>query len=281
MEQLKIHGYSKEELMTMDAASLRAILHERTHHTIEVMIYRILSGKLKKPPNFGNQAKFLLDIWKERGLPTNTPDLQWCIRYVELAGRLNSGEKPALDTKLPKPFSEAEMNTVKKLLYERRSIRQFTDKPVPESMVREILKAGLVAPQGCNVGSIRFIVLRNPEEWKLIQSDIPIEHGVMIVICQDMRVYRALKFDEHVPQNIYYDAAAAADHMCLMAHALGLGACWLTHGEETQRRIREYFGLPETFVSRCHLIVGWPDEAPIKSERMSLDDVIIERRVMA
>jgi len=281
MERLKIYGYSKEELMKMDPASLRAILHERTHHTIEVMIYRILKGKLKKPPNFGIQAEFLLDIWKRRGLPTNTPDLQWCIRYVELADRLNSGEKPALDTRSTKPFSKAEMNTVKKLLYERRSIRQFTDKPVPESMIREILQAGLVAPQGCNVGSTRFIVLRSPEEWKLIQSDIPIDNGVMIVICQDMRVYRALKFDEHVPQNIYYDAAAAADHMCLMAHALGLGACWLTHGEETQKKIREYFRLPETFVSRCHLIVGWPDEAPIKSERMSLDDVVIGRRVTA
>jgi len=281
MEQLKIHGYSKEELMKMDTAPLRAILHERTHHTIEVMIYRILNGKLKRPPNFGNQAKLLLDIWKERELPTNTPDIQWCMRYVESADRLNSGEKPAFDAKSPKPFSEEEVNTVKELLYERRSIRQFTDKPVPESMIREILQAGLMAPQGCNVGSTRFIVLRNPEEWKLVQSDIPIENGVMIVVCQDMRVYKALKFDEHVPQNIYYDAATAADHMCLMAHALGLGACWLTHGAETQKRIREYFGLPEPFVSRCHLVVGWPDETPIKSERMSLDDVIIERRVIA
>lgn len=277
MEELKIHGYTKEELMNMDPAPLRAILHERTHHAIEVLIYRILNRKLKRPPEFGNQAKVLLDIWKERRLPTNTPDIQWCTRYIELADKLNSSENVDLDTKLPESFSDAEMDTVKKLLYERRSIRQFTDKPVPEVMVREILKAGLMAPQGCNVGSTRFIVLWKPEEWKLVQSDIPIENGVMIVICQDMRVYRALRFDEYVPQNIYYDAATAADHMCLMAHALGLGACWLTHGEETQKKIREHFGLPETLVSRCHLIVGWPDEAPIKSERMSLDDVIIKR----
>lgn len=275
---MKIHGYTKEELMKMDPAPLRAILHERTHHTIEVMIYRILKGKLKKPPDLGGQAKTLLDIWKKRGLPTDAPDLQWCVRYVELADRLNAGESVNLGTMLPEPFSDAEMAAVKKLLHERRSIRQFTAKPVPENMIREILRAGLAAPQGCNVGSTRFIVLRGCDEWRLVQSDIPIENGVMIVICQDMSVYKALRFDEHVPQNIHYDAAAAADHMCLMAHALGLGACWLTHGEETQKRIREYFGLPETFVSRCHLIVGWPDEAPIKSERMSLDEVIIGKR---
>lgn len=274
---MKIHGYTKEDLLKMDPAPLRAILHERTHHTIEVMIYRILNGKLKKPPDFGDQARSVLEIWTKRGLPTNTPDIQWCVRYVELADKLNAGKTVDLGTSMVEPFSKAELETVGKLLYQRRSIRQFTDRPVPDEIVKEILRAGLMAPQGCNVGSTRFIVLRTPEEWKLVQSDIPIENGVMIVIGQDMSVYKALRFDEYVPQNIYYDAAAAAEHMSLMAHALGLGACWLTHGEETQKRIREYFGLPETFVSRCHLIVGWPNEAPIKSERMSLNDVIIRR----
>jgi len=273
----KIHGYSKNELMEMDVDSLRGVLHERTHHTIEVMLYRILNGKLKKPPRFGFQAKMLLDIWRERGLPIDTPDIQWCMKNIDIAEKLNAGEEVHLGTELPKPFDEEEITTVKKLLYERRSIRQFAKKKIPEKMIRDILYAGLMSPQGCNVDSRRFIILRNPEEWKLVQSDIPIENCVMILVCQDMRVYKTLKFDEYVPQNIYFDAASAADHICLMAHALGLGACWLTHGEETQKRIREYFGLPETFVSRCHVIIGWPAEAPIKSQRMSLDDAIITK----
>jgi len=275
--ELRIHGYTKEELMNMDIAALRAILHERTHHTIEVLLYRILNGKLKKPPNLGYEAKAVLDVWKARGLPMDTPDLQWCVKNIEVAEKLNAGEAVELGTRLPKAFSEEELKTVRKLLYERRTIRQFADKPVPEEMIRELLYAGLMAPQGCNVDSRRFIVLRSPEEQKLIQSDIPIENAVMILVCQDMRVYQVLGFDKRVPQNIYYDAATAADHICLMASALGLGACWLTHGEETQKKIREYFGLPETFVSRLHIIVGWPDEAPIKSQRMSLDDAIVKK----
>jgi len=275
---VKIHGYTEEDLMKMDSEALRAILHERTHHTIEVLIYRILNGKLKKPPHLGNQAKIVLDIWKKRGLPTDAPDIQWCTKYVKMADKLNKGDPVALDTELPRAFSDVAMEIVKKLLYERRSIRQFTDKQVSDKMISEILLAGLMAPQGCNVSSTRFIILRNPEEWKLVRSDIPLENGVMIVICQNMRVYKALRFDEFVPQNIYYDAATAADHMCLMAHALGLGACWLTHGEKTQKRLQEHFGLPEYIVSRCHIIVGWPDEAPIKSQRISLDDAIIEKK---
>lgn len=274
---VRIHGYTRDDLLAMDVAALRAILHERTHHTIEVQLYRVLQGRMVKPPNFGRQAKAVLEVWQARALPTDTPDLQWCIQLIAIADQLNAGQPVHLDTEAPSPFTDTELATVRKLLYERRSIRQFTDRPVPDALIREILRAGLMAPQGCNVGSTRFIVLRDPAEWRLVQSDIPLDHGVMILIGQDLRTYQALRFDHLVPQNLYFDAAAAADHMCLMAHALGLGACWLTHGEETQQRIRAAFGLPVTFLTRCHLIIGWPDEAPIKSQRMRLDDAIVQK----
>ena len=273
----KIHGYSEEDLMNMDVGPLRSILHERTHHTIEVMLYRVLKEKIKKPDNFGNQAKTVYNIWKKRGLPTDTPDIEWVEKNIEIADKLNAGEKVELDTELPKPFSSTEMKAVKKLLYERRSIRQFKDKPVPDDMIREMIYAGIMSPQGCNVDSRRFIVLKKPEEFKMVQSDIPIENCIMILVCQDLSCYTTLRFDQYVPQNLYYDAATAADHICLMAHALGLGACWLTHGEETRKRIREHYGLPDSFLTRCHIIVGWPDEAPIKSLRMSIDDAIITK----
>jgi len=274
-EPVKVHGLTEEELMEVDVAVLRTILHERVHHTIEVNMYRILSKKRGIPPNFGETAEFLLDIWKRRGLPTSDPDIQWCLNYMGFARMLRTGGELELGTELPEAFSEDEMRVVEKLIYGRRSIRQFKDEPVPDEMIRKILQAGLWAPQGCNVGSIRYIVLKTPEEFKLVRSDIPVENCVMIVVCQDMRTYKALGFDKRAPQNVYFDAGAAADHICLMAHALGLGACWLTHGEETQRRLREHFGLHEDFVSRNHIIVGWSDEAPIKSQRMRLDDVVI------
>jgi nitroreductase len=273
-----IHGYSREELMNMDVDPLRSILHERAHHTIEVMLYRILKGKMKKPENFGHQAKLLLEIWEERGLPMGNPDIEWCQKNIDIADKLNRGEEVELDTELPTSFTEEEMDVVEKLLYDRRSIRQFKDKPVSDEMIRKIIYAGIMSPQGCNVDARRFIVLRDPEDWKMVRSDIPLENCVMILVCDEMSCYQKLRFDEYVPQNIYYDAAAAADHMCLMAHAMGLGACWLTHGEETQIRIREHFSLPETFITRCHIVLGWPDEAPIKSQRMSLDDALIKKK---
>lgn len=272
---LTVHGYTEEQLMAMKPDDLRAIFHERTHHTVEVLIYRILNGTRKMPEGFGVVAEYLLGIWKKKGLPLDPPDIQWCIRYIDLARRMRNGEKVKLEPTPWESFTESEAETMERLIYGRKSIRQFKPEPVPDEMIRRILKAGLYAPHGCNVGCTRFLVLKDPEEQKLVRSDIPIENCVMIVVLQELSMYKTLRFDEYVPQNLYFDAGAAADHICLMAHALGLGSCWLTHGEETQKRLREHFNLSPTMTSRNHIIIGWPDEETIKSERMSLDEAIL------
>jgi nitroreductase len=272
---LTVHGYSEQQLMDMKPDDLRGVFHERTHHTIEVYIYRILKGEMDLPEDYGVVAEYLLGLWKKRGLPLDSPDIQWCIKYIDYARRMRNGEQVDLVPTPWESFTEDEVNTVERLIYGRKSIRQFKPEPVPDEMIRRILKAGLYAPHGCNVGCTRFLVLRDPEEQKLVSSDIPINNCVMIVVLQELSMYHTLRFEKFVPQNLYYDAAAAADHICLMAHALGLGHCWLTHGEETQKRLREHFNLSPTMTSRNHIIIGWPDEETIKSQRMNLDEAIL------
>ena len=273
--QFKVHGYTVDDLMNMKKADLRGILHERTHHTIEVYIYRIFNGSYELPQDFGKVVERLLEIWKKRGYSTEQPDIQWCKKYIESAKRLREGKPADLETTSWESFSEEEVETIERLIYGRKSIRQFKPETVPDHMIHRILKAGLYAPHGCNVGCTRFLVLRDPEEQQLVSSDIPIENCVMIVVLQELSMYHTLRFEQYVPQNLYYDAAAAADDICLMAHALGLGSCWLTHGEETQKRLRDYFNLNSTMTSRNHIIIGWPDEETLKSERIHLDEAIL------
>ena len=274
---MTVHGYTEDQLMAMRPDDLRAVLHERTHHTIEVLIYRLLNEGREAPKDFGVVAEYLMGLWRRRGLPLDPPDIKWCARYIEYAKKMREGGKVRLEPTTWESFTEDEVATVERLIYGRKSIRQFKPEPVPDEMIRRILKAGLYAPHGCNVGCTRFLVLRDPEEQKLVRSDIPIENCVMIVVLQELSMYRTLRFDERVPQNLFFDAAAAADHICLMAHALGLGSCWLTHGEETQRKLRDHFKLSPTMTSRNHIIVGWPGEDTIKSERMSLDEAILNK----
>jgi nitroreductase len=113
----------------------------------------------------------------------------------------------------------------------------------------------------------------------MVWSDIPtpMDSCVLIVICYDTRVYETIGHDQLVPHNMLYDAAAAADHMCLMAHALGLGAVWLSCTEKTANRFQRKYGLPDYIKQALHIAVGWTSIGSVKSLRMPLSQMVIQK----
>lgn len=270
--------YAREDLMEMDPVCLRALFRERVHHTIEVEIYPILLGQKKMPRNLGLQAELLLDVWKARGFSHEDEDFQWGKKYMELAAKMRAGEKVEIDEVLPTPFTEEERAVVRKLIWDRRSVRDWMpDKPVPDEMIEQILEAGRAAPTGCNLDIVRFIVIRDPKKAKFVWSDIPtpMNQCVLIVVCYDTRVYETVGHDKLVPHNMLFDCAAAADHMCLMAHALGLGAVWLSCTEKTAKTFQKKYGLPEHIKQALHIAVGWTAIGSVKSERMPLSEMML------
>lgn len=265
--------YSREDLMDMDPVCLRALFRERVHHGIEVHLYPILRGEKPVPPGFGRQPRLILEVWLERGLPVGEPDIEWGRTYIELADRLNAGEELALDLPRPEAFAPEELKVVDKLLGERRSVRDWeSNRPVPDELIEKVLEAGRAAPSGCNLNIVRFVVIKDPGQAKMVWSDIPtpMDRCVLIVIGYDTRVYRTVGHDRLVPHNQLFDCAAAADHMCLMAHALGLGAVWLTRTPKTGAEFKRKFGLPEHIEPALHIALGWPALGTIKSARLPL-----------
>ena len=279
------HQLTRDDLMQLEPEVLAGVLRERIHHNVEVPLYPVLRSWKGKPiGSFGDQAQLVFDVWRERELPEDTPDLDWAKRYLAIAAKIRAGEKPEVDAPLPEPFTEDEMRVVRKLIFERRSIRDWIDRPVPEEMIRQILEAGNAAPIGCNLGHLRFVVLTDPDEKKMIWSDIrTADVPVIIVICHDTRIADAVGQATCVPQNPGFDAAAAGDHMLLMAHALGLGGVWLSelkqteHTDDTGEQFKQRYGLPEHWVVDLHIAVGWTAIGSIKSARPALDDLVVRR----
>jgi nitroreductase len=277
--------YGKEDLMGLEPDILGAVLRERVHHMIEVPLYPTLLRWTGKPhPGFGMQAQLVFDVWREKGLPEDSEDLRWARRYLDIAAQIRHGERPALDEPLPEPFSDEEMKVVQKLIWGRRSMRDWVKKEIPEWMVERVLEAGRAAPIGCNLGHLRFVVLTKPGEKALIRSDISTANAaVIIVICHDKRVAKAVDQDRFVPQNPGFDAAAAGDHMLLMAHALGLGAVWLSEmkktskTEDTGEKFRKAYGLPGYLEVDLHVALGWPAIGSIKSARRPLSEMVIRK----
>lgn len=270
--------YTREDLMKMEPVCLRALFRERVHHTIEVEIYPILLGRKKMPARFGLQTELILDVWKSRGFSDKDEDFQWGKRYMDLARKMRAGETVKIDETPTSPFTEEEMKVVRKLIWERRSVRDWIPgKPVPDTMIEQILEAGRAAPTGCNLDVVRYVVIKEHEKAKMVWSDIPtpMDQCVLIVICYDTRVYNTVGHDQLVPHNMLYDCAAAADHICLMAHALGLGAVWLSCTQKTAETFQKKYGLPPHIKQALHIAVGWTAVSSVKSLRMPLVEMII------
>ena len=50
----------------------------------------------------------------------------------------------------------------------RRSVRSFSDKPIPEDVLKRVLNAARVAPSGSNRQPTRLIVVKDPKERKAL-----------------------------------------------------------------------------------------------------------------
>jgi len=71
-----------------------------------------------------------------------------------------------LEAKLPLQPLDAEgkpdkWNTIERAVFNRRSVRNFKDKPVPESFITRVLEAGRFAPSAGNCQPWQFIVVTN------------------------------------------------------------------------------------------------------------------------
>ncbi len=275
--------HSRENLMSLDPTTLRAMIVERTHHTVEIQLYDALAKGEPMSPHRGDNVRELLSIWQERGLPVDpdAPDWAWVHALLDMAERLSQGEAVTLSDFAWQPFDEHRREVASQLIRQRRSVRHWTGEQVPDWMIDEILQAALWAPHGCNLCSLRFLVIREENAPGLFRgSDIP-GGPVHIVACQDRRAYYAqpgyMANPDMLESNRLLDCGAAMQNMVLVAHALGLGACWLTFRLEMKKRLRDHFELNDEVQIVTYLDIGFPTETPMPPGRMALEETIIAR----
>ncbi len=144
----------------------------------------------------------------------------------------------------------------------RRSIRQFTDQKVDETVLQHILAAAMHAPSAIDEQPWQFIVLDDRALMDAIPQFHP--HAAMIaqapvgvLICGDKRLF---KLKDYWVQ----DCSAATQNMLLAAHALGLGAVWtgIYPSEERVQAFVNLLGLPDFLIPFALVPIGYPNETP-------------------
>lgn len=145
---------------------------------------------------------------------------------------------------------------VLELIRSRRSVRKFSDRPVDDELVAQVLEAGRWAPSGMNNQPWRFLVVRDPElkariaeltRYRRVVENAPV---IIPVFIHRPSMYHEVKDHQSV--------GACLQNMLLMAHALGLGAVWLGEILKNADEVRRVVGLGEDHELMAVVALGWP-----------------------
>jgi nitroreductase len=190
------------------------------------------------------------------------------------------------------------MLTVKEAIEVRRSIRKFKPDPIPSAVIDQLLEAARLAPSATNRQPWRFQIITDPElknkifeEASFNQSHI--REAPVIIVCGSELLTFVKKHPLAPPNSEYFGAdsenwddikaflgdaqmntAIAAEHIVLMATALGLGTCWIQRLRFGQ--LAKILGWPRHIVANFILAVGYPAQIPGPSIRLGVKEIQLE-----
>jgi len=151
----------------------------------------------------------------------------------------------------------------------RRSIRDYTPRPVPEDMLKLLLEAGMSAPSAFNERSSEFVVVHDrqilDQIYRLNPNSLQVKRAtVAIVVCGNQA-------KEKFKGKGYWqlDGAAAAENILIAANALGLGAVWTAIYPYPERipAVQKLLNLPEEVIPLNIIPLGYPAERKSNESR--------------
>ncbi len=165
------------------------------------------------------------------------------------------------------------------VLLNRRSCRNFEDRPVSDEDINTIVQCGLHAPSGTNNQDTKIIIVKDPDKVKelsdlsnrLTNSKTDTFFGakaVLMVIAPFESGYDVKYYQRNPMKN----ASLVMGNMLNAAYAIGVGACWINTCEqvlesELGKRILNQFGLGENdYYGVGFCILGYPKKLPGKKK---------------
>ncbi len=157
----------------------------------------------------------------------------------------------------------------------RRSIRNFSDDPVTDDQIRELIDAACWAPSWANVQAWRFIVLRDRDQINAVTEcyspnnparKCSFSASAVIVACGEINRSGHGKDGSLKTRydNWYmFDLGMAVQNLSLRAHEMGLGS--VVVGSMDHGRVDELLELPEDIVSVVAVPVGRSATIPKKA----------------
>jgi len=157
----------------------------------------------------------------------------------------------------------------------RRSIRQFTDKPIGKQTLENLLDAARWAPSGGNLQKWRFVVVTSASQKALVKQFAP---GIFAMPAAFIVVCAEIEPDANDWKKKLYlaDCSIASQNIMLAAHEMGVGTCVaLSYAKSA---ISEILELPNNIEPMLVVTLGYPAEAPEPPPRFELSKLAFEEQ---
>ena len=149
----------------------------------------------------------------------------------------------------------------------RRSVRAYTDQPVPRSVIEEIVDCGRLAPTAMNQQPWDFVVVTGKPDL----ARIPPMMGHNDFIANAAFAILVFAREALCPVE---DCCAATENLLIAAAAHGLGSCWVSAvGRPFAPQIAAAFGAPADRQLIAIGVFGYPAEDP-QVEKRPLAEVL-------
>lgn len=147
-----------------------------------------------------------------------------------------------------------------------RQTRRFTDQPIPEDVLDDILEVARWSGSSKNTQPWHFIVVTDPDDLKTLS-----EAGQFAGFLAGAKVAIVIAMAGQNPRSEPYDEGRVTERIMLAADAYGLGSGtgWFAPGADGEDRVKAALGIPAEQVVRQAVGLGYPDEGDQRARSVS------------
>lgn len=181
-------------------------------------------------------------------------------------------------------------DTVIDLLQRHRSIRKFTDEPIDDGVVADIIRSGLAAATSSNLQGTTVVRVRQPETRAAIAEiaggQAYVETAAAFFVwCADLHRSAVAceigggDFEAGMTEHFLIatvDCALAAQNAVVAAESLGLGICYIGGIRNDVEAVADLLQLPDQVYPVFGMCLGWPDQDPDLKPRLPLSVTLKE-----
>ncbi len=168
------------------------------------------------------------------------------------------------------------MDDVLKIIKERRSVRSFQKKDIPDDVITKLIDAIVWAPSAGNLQARKFYFVKSDKMKRdiataALNQNFIAEAPLVVVGCTDRRI-ESRYGDRGINLYSIQDAACSIMNMMLTAWENGLGSVWV--GAFRESDVFEIFDMPNNLRPVAIVPVGYPLRIPSAPPRVSPKEAI-------